>query len=58
MTSFLAELSRRDPVLWATGLVHLALAAAFVVGLAVVALMVWLPGGLLSVPEKIRFRKA
>jgi hypothetical protein len=35
MTSFLAELSRRDSVLWVTGLVHLALAAAFVVGLAV-----------------------
>lgn len=35
MTSFLAELARRDSVLWATGLVHLALAAAFVVGLAV-----------------------
>ena len=35
MTSFLAELSRRDAVLWATGLVHLALAAAFVIGLAV-----------------------
>jgi branched-chain amino acid transport system permease protein len=27
-------------------------------GLAVVALMVWLPGGLLSIPEKLRFRKA
>jgi branched-chain amino acid transport system permease protein len=27
-------------------------------GLAVVALMVWLPGGLLSIPEKMRLRKA
>lgn len=29
-----------------------------VFGLSVVALMVWLPGGLLSVPERIRFKKA
>ena len=35
MTTLLAELSRRDSVLWVTGLIHLALAAAFVVGLAV-----------------------
>jgi len=35
VSSFLAELSRRDSVLWVTGLIHLALAAAFVVGLAV-----------------------
>lgn len=35
MTALLAELSRRDPVLWVTGLVQLALAGAFVVGLAV-----------------------
>lgn len=26
-------------------------------GLAVVVLMIWLPGGLLSIPERIRFRK-
>ena len=26
-------------------------------GLAVVALMIWLPGGLLSIPEKFRFRR-
>jgi hypothetical protein len=35
MTAFLAELSRRDTVLWVTGLVQLALGGAFVVGLAV-----------------------
>jgi hypothetical protein len=35
VTAFLAELSRRDPVLWVTGLVQLALAVAFVVGLGV-----------------------
>jgi len=35
MTAFLAELSRRDAVLWVTGLVQLALAGLFVVGLAV-----------------------
>ena len=35
MRAFLAEIARRDPVLWTTGLVHLALAVAFVVGLAV-----------------------
>jgi branched-chain amino acid transport system permease protein len=29
--------------------------AAF--GFAVVALMIWLPGGLLSIPERVRFRK-
>lgn len=34
MTAFLAELSRRDAVLWLTGLVQLGLAGAFVVGLA------------------------
>jgi branched-chain amino acid transport system permease protein len=27
-------------------------------GLAVVALMIWLPGGLLSIPERLRMRKA
>jgi branched-chain amino acid transport system permease protein len=27
-------------------------------GLAVVALMIWLPGGLLSIPERLRFKKA
>ena len=35
MTAFLAELSRRDAVLWVTGPVQLALAGLFVVGLAV-----------------------
>jgi hypothetical protein len=35
MTAFLAELHRRDPVLWVTGLVQLALAGAFVLGLGV-----------------------
>lgn len=35
MRAFLAEIARRDPVLWTTGLVHLALAVAFAVGLAV-----------------------
>jgi hypothetical protein len=35
VTAFLAELSRRDTVLWVTGLVQLALAVAFVVGLVV-----------------------
>jgi hypothetical protein len=31
--TFFAELARRDPVLWVTGLIQLTLAAAFVVGL-------------------------
>lgn len=35
MTAFPGELARRDPLLWVTGLVQLALAAAFVAGLAV-----------------------
>jgi branched-chain amino acid transport system permease protein len=26
-------------------------------GLAVVVLMIWLPGGLLSIPERLRFSK-
>jgi hypothetical protein len=29
-----------------------------VFGAAVVALMIWLPGGLLSIPEKLRLRGA
>jgi hypothetical protein len=33
VTAFLAELSRRDAVLWVTGLVQLTLAAAFAIGL-------------------------
>jgi hypothetical protein len=35
VTAFLGEIARRDPVLWVTGLIHLALALAFLVGLVV-----------------------
>jgi hypothetical protein len=35
MTAFLAEIARRDAILWVTGLVQLALAVAFIVGLVV-----------------------
>jgi hypothetical protein len=35
VTSFFVELARRDPVLWVTGLIHLTLGVAFIVGLVV-----------------------